>query len=86
MKQVNPTRVMINYDMKHPSIYFECRCGEAWNRSHSCVGEKGNRVNEDIVMDVAGYIDRYGLESTWSKWLLWNYSIKGRNIPDSVIE
>jgi len=86
MKRINPTKHMDGVGGGDPAIYFECRCGQAWNRTHYCVGEKGHRVDESIVMSVASYIDRYGLEGSWSKWLLWNYSIKGRVIPDIVID
>ena len=66
-------------------IYFECRCGEAWNRTHHCVGEVGVEVSEDIVMGVARWFWKYGLKGIWAEWLLSVYSIKARYISRSSI-
>lgn len=66
-------------------IYFECRCGEAWNRTHHCVGEVGVEVSEDIVMGVARWFWKYGLSSIWSEWLLSRYSISAKYINRSLI-
>ena len=66
-------------------IYFECRCGEAWNREHQCKVDSGVEVSEAVVMDVARWFWKYGLKGIWAEWLLGIYMIKARYINRSNI-
>ena len=79
---------MMNLDLSQShstDIYFECRCGGAWNREHQCKVDSGIEVSETVVMDTARWFWKYGLSGIWSEWLLDIYSIKGRYIDTNKI-